>query len=140
MSEDIPPLPPGVPRVPRPAAPVPPGLPQAPLVTTEGLKVGDVVQIAVQLQDKMTGEAFWWKRFAVITRLPRAHLRHRMHYFMALTLKMHPDLETDLREINLVTDEKSRPQVVTKLEEPYPQGVSACLMKALAMGWVVPGE
>ncbi len=113
--------------------PPPPGLPQAPMVSTEGLKVGDVVQIAVQLLDRDTQKPFWWKRFAVVMSIPR-RLGRPSHRFQALTLKMHPDLDADLREVEFGTDANARPQVVTKLPEPWPQGVAAMHMKLLAQG------
>ena len=106
----------------------PPGLPQAPMTSNDGLKVGDVVQIAVMLQDKTTGQSFWWKRFAVVTRL----LGRR--HFEALTLKMHPDMDKDVRMVSFATDDKERPQVVTRLREPWPQGVAAMWMSLAAKG------
>ena len=106
----------------------PPGLPQAPMTSNDGLKVGDVVEIAVMLQDKTTGQSFWWKRFAVDTRLVGKRILE------ALTLKMHPDMDKDLRMVSYALDDKERPQVVTRLREPWPQGVAAMHMKLLAQG------
>lgn len=114
----IPPLPPGVKRD-----------DNAPLRTTEGLHPGDVVQIAVQLEDRQTGGTFWWKRFAAVVQV------HNRRRFMALTLKLHPDPDKDLREVDL--SERMEQQVVTILPERiWPQGVAACHMKALAKGWI----
>lgn len=123
MTTTIPPLPPGV----------IPDHTNAPLVTTEGLRPGDVVQIAVQLTDRATGSPFWWKRFACVVKV------HNRRRFDALTLRMRPDLDKDLREVDLA--ERMEQQVVTLLpERVYPQGVSAMKMKALALGWVKLGH
>ena len=99
--------------------------PNVPLTTAENLKVGDVVQIAVQLRDKTTGQDFWWKRFAAVVR------HNNSKHFEALTLKMHVDMDKDLRIIDLRSDK----QVVTWLPpEQWPQGVSAMHMKLVATG------
>lgn len=121
--------------------PIPP-VPGAPLKDTSTLTAGDVVQIAVKLQDKITGQDFWWKRFAVVVSkhvgFARPGQGHRLlRRFTALTLKMHPDFDKDLREIDLSEEDV----IVTKLEpERYPQGVVAMRLKALALGWVKIGE
>jgi hypothetical protein len=107
--------------------------PAAPLTSTEGLKLGDVVQIAVQLRDDY-GKLFWWKRFAVVVTLPKRSGDH----FYALNLKLHPT-QDDVREVDFDTD-GGRPQVVTKLEEPWPQGVAAMHMKLVAQGVIKIGE
>lgn len=106
--------------------------PTAPLKDISGLKVGDVVQIAVELEDRQRGGTFWWKRFAVVTWLPKfspsGRARGRFH---ALSLKMQIDPARDLREIDL-SDER---QVVTWLPpDTHPQGVRAMWMKALTLG------
>lgn len=111
--------------------------PTAPLKTTEGLRLGDVVQIAVQLEDKITGQPFWWRRFACVVWLPAfspvGSMRTR---FRALTLKMRPD-EKDLREISLAEER----QVVTWLpEDRWPQGVTAMRMKLITQGVIKLGE
>jgi len=99
------------------------------LSSTEGLKPGDVVQIATKLTDKVTGKDFWWRRFCAVTKV-RSRWRIEV-----LHLKMHPDLDKDLRDINL--NEALDAQVVTLLPpERMPQGVTAMLMKALHKGWV----
>ena len=107
--------------------------PSAPITTTASLKLGDVVQIAVQLQDKSSGRPFWWRRFACVTRLPiktRA-LTGVNPIFEALTLKLHPDEDKDRRHIDL-TDEN---QVVTIVPEAsWPQGVVAIRMKLIMQG------
>ncbi len=119
-----------------------PPIPGAPLKDTSTLAAGDVVQIAVKLKDKMTGQDFWWKRFAVVV---TKHIgfsrpgqeRRPLRQFTALTLKMHPDFDKDLREIDLSEEDT----IVTKLEpERYPQGVIAIRMKYLALGYVKIGE
>lgn len=114
--------------------PPPPGLPQAPIVSTDEIRVGDVVQVAVQLVGS-DGKSYWWKRFAVVTDLIGRWS------FEALNLKMHPnrdpsDFLSDCRMIFLKHNNKDRPQVVTKLREPWPQGVAAMYMKYLAKGWI----
>lgn len=126
----IPPLPPGVPRNP-PASPPRSG--SVPLYDNTTLKVGDVVQVAVQLKDKHDGSLFWWKRFAVVMRRPGKY------YIEVLTLKLHPDMDRDLRVLDLQppsggakSREQDRPQIVTRLEEPWPQGVAATHMALLA--------
>lgn len=94
----------------------------APLTTTRGLKAGDVLQVAVQLTDKQTGQPYWWRRFVCVMAGPRSS-----NTFRALTLKMHPD-EKDLRELDLRDDK----QVVTQVPETsWPQGVVAMRMKLL---------
>lgn len=111
--------------------------PDAPITDSSVLKVGDVVQIAVQLRDKATGQPFWWKRFACVGWAPRSSLvgGHRT-LFRALTLKMHVDMTKDYREIDL-DDEK---QVVTLLpEDKWPQGVVAMRMKAITLGHIKLG-
>lgn len=109
----------------------------APLTTTEGLRLGDVVQIAVQLTDKQTGQPYWWKRFACVTWLPGLSPAGRARgHFRALTLKMRPE-ERDLRDIDLGEEN----QVVTKLDEDrWPQGVVAMRMKLITQGLVKLGE
>jgi hypothetical protein len=109
------------------------------MASNDGLRVGDVVQIAVQLTGT-DGSTFWWKRFAVVTKL----IGRRA--FEALNLKMHPNLNRDdwkacdHREIHYATDERDRPQVVTKLREPWPQGVAAMHMKLLALRIISIGD
>ena len=103
------------------------------MVSNEGLKVGDVVQIAVQLVDDH-GRPYWWRRFAVVRRL----IGNRA--FESVNLKMNPNLDQndwrqcDVRTIHYGTDAKERPQVVTKLREPWPQGVAAMHMKYVTLG------
>lgn len=96
--------------------------PTPPLTTTEGLKAGDVLNVAVKLKDKSNGQDFWWRRFVAVLEVSG---RRRL---VAVTLKMHPDLAKDVREISLGGDD----QVVTYLpEEQYPQGVVAMRMKLI---------
>jgi len=86
------------------------------------------------------GNPFWWKRFAVVTQLIGRWS------FEALNLKMHPNLDRsdwktcDYREIRYSVDEGERPQVVTKLREPWPQGVAAMHMKLLAQKIISIGD
>lgn len=103
--------------------------PTAPLLTAASLKVGDVVQIAVQLQDKITRADFWWRRFAVVYDL---HLRDIMR-FEALTLKLQPDMGKDLREIDLRTS-LERQVVMWLPPERWPQGVIAMHTKYVLTG------
>lgn len=109
-----------------------------PLTSTERLKVGMVVQIAVEMADKVTGQPYWWKRFAAVVEVKG------LHHFDALTLKMHPDPEKDLRRIRAAgassSDAHERREIVTILPEPWPQGVVAMHMKLVAKGVVKPGD
>ena len=95
------------------------------LTTTEGLKRGDVVVVAVELQDKQTGAPYWWKRFCTVHQQPVTR-----RYVELLTLKMRPD-DRDLRTVDILQD------VVTLLPEAeWPQGVVAMRMKLIAQGIV----
>lgn len=110
-------------------------VPPAPLETTEDLRIGDVVQVAVQLTDKQTGQPYWWKRFACVTELPNSRARQagRGRTFRALTLKMQIDPGKDHRVIDLTEDR----QVVTKIpEDRWPQGVIAMRMKWIHRGLI----
>ena len=110
--------------------------PNVPLQDTTVLKLGDVVQIAVRLSDKITGERFWWKRFACVVQLPKPFKWGWATRFYALTLKMHPT-QADLREIDL--DDEN--QVVMLLpEHMWPQGVVAMRMKHIHLGNIKLGE
>jgi hypothetical protein len=110
----------------------PPGLPQAPIVTTDDLRVGDVVQIAVSMEDRLTGRSYWWKRFAVVMRI------HGSNRFSALNLKMAPDLDRDYQRCSLSADHRGRAQVVTLLPQPWPQGVAAMYMRLVALKVIEP--
>ncbi len=119
-----------------------------PLTDTSTLKPGDVVQIAVKLKDKITGDDYWWRRFAVVTsvsalrRFSAAPNGPKGTIFEALTLKMHPvvDRNADRSDHRLI-DLTEANQVVTFLPpERHPQGVAAMRLKALTMGWVKLGE
>jgi len=95
-------------------------MPSDPLRSFEGVAVNDVLQVAVKLQDKRTGEDFWW-RFVIVTEEPSRD------YAYTMTLKMKP--ESKDHRILSISDDK---QVVQKLEEhELPSGVIA--MKVLAM-------
>lgn len=109
-------------------------VPPAPLQTTEDLNLGDVVQIAVQLTVKQTGQPYWWKRFACVTHLPAVSwIRDNVTVFRALTLKMQIDVAKDLRIIDL----NEKRQVVTKIpEDRWPQGVIAMRMKWIHRGLI----
>ena len=116
--------------------PLPPGaIPdRRPLNTAEGLKPGDVVQLSTKHQDKKTGEDYWWKRFAIVRRVGDRRLGVEV-----LHLKMHPDLEKDIKILMMgaLPDD----QVITLLDPAqYPQGVVAMRMKAIMKGWVRLGE
>lgn len=134
----IPPLPPGVPKDPPKA---PPGLPQAPLADASDLKVGDVVQIAVHREDRQRGGHYWWKRFAVVTKIGFGG-----RSIDVINLKMHPNLEkfvkgTDVhRHLSFSTSPWDEPQVITKLREPWPQGIAAMHMKYLALKIIKLGD
>lgn len=96
-------------------------MPSDPLRSFEGVAVNDVLQVAVKLQDKRTGDDFWWRRFVIVTEEPTRD------YAYTMTLKMRPESK-DHRILN-IDDPK---QVIQKLEEhELPQGVVA--MKVLAM-------
>ena len=117
--------------------PPPPGLPSVPLADNTSLHVGDVIQVSTQLRDKTTGQPYWWKRFMVVTKVPRRHVG----WVRALLLKLHPDLDRDFMEIGFSTDTHNRLQVVTKVpEDKWPQGVIAMRMKAVTLGWVKLGD
>lgn len=99
----------------------------------------------MQLTDTKTRDTFWWKRFACVVELPRSArsriigVPHRGYTFMALTLKLRPDMDKDLREVDL--RDRDRPQVVTYLpEERWPQGVVAIRMKLIALGLIKIGD
>jgi hypothetical protein len=97
------------------------------LLTNEGLKPGDVLQVSTQ--HTKGKETFWWKRFAVVLREPQAgHYRVNI-----MNLKLHPR-ETDFRLIDL------REAVAYKIEEPWPQGVTAMHMKLVMTGAIQLGE
>lgn len=123
---DIPPLPPGV----------VPDRDRAPLTSTDTLKVGDVVQIAQEVR-KHGEDPFWWKRFAVVESVIAGGL------FRAVFLAMRPNLDTndfrsDVKLINLRDPGYRR--IITKLHNPWPQGVSAIVMKYIALGIIKLGE
>lgn len=124
-----------------PPIPPPPGLPQAPLADASSLRVGDVVQIAVQKEDRLRGGIYWWKRFAVVARIGRRGRR-----IDVINLKMRPNLEpgvsgTDvLIGLEFATSPWGEPQVITKLAEPWPQGVAAMHMKYIALKIISIGD
>ena len=97
--------------------------------TTEGLQPGDVVTCAVQLTDKTNGAPFWWTTFRCVLDLPPSK-----RYVRLLTLKMHPDVDKDVREVDIDKD------VVCKLEpDQWPQGVIAMRMKHITKGLIKLG-
>lgn len=114
----------------------------SPLTSTEGLRVGMVVQIAVEMSDKISGQPYWWKRFAAVTEVQGSR------YFTALTLKMNPDPDKDLRTIRVspragdpdLPRRGERREIVTILPEPWPQGVAAMHMKLAAQGVISLGN
>lgn len=94
-----------------------------PLTTTEGLRKGDVLMVAVKLVDQTTGQDYWRRRFVAVHEKPRlrTHLR-------CVTLKLAIEPK-DYREVNVATD------VVTRVQgDAIPQGVSAMLMKLIHTG------
>jgi hypothetical protein len=105
-------------------------MPGAPLTSTEGLEIGDVLQVAVRLIGKHDGQPYWWKTFRCVLELTFPG------YARLLILKMHPDPDKDIRDelINLTPD-----RVFVKLEEhELPQGVLAMRMKHTSLGLIVP--
>lgn len=102
--------------------------PPPPLTDTRDLKIGDVVLVARELKDKQTGQPFWWRSFRAVLAVPT--LKH----LTVLTLKMNPDPEKDVWEIDFRDDVR---QVVTKVpEEQWPQGVKAMWMKHVHTGLI----
>lgn len=96
------------------------------VLTNEQLKVGDVVTIATKLRDKKKpGEFWWWKRFCVVTRLPRRDTSIEM---ARLQIDMS---DPDVRYVDLELE-----VVYLIPNDQWPQGVSAMYAKALAKGWV----
>ncbi len=121
--------------------PPPPGLPQAPLADASSLRIGDVVQIAVHKEDRMRGGHYWWKRFAVVTRIDR-----KWKHIDVVNLKMHPNLEPMVKGTDVILDLEfaespwGEPQVITKLNEPWPQGVAAMHMKYTMLKIIPVGD
>lgn len=111
---------------------------EGPITSNADLEVGMVVQIAVRLCDKRTGDPYWWKRFAAVTAIPDADSRwHSRHHLEATTLKLHFDPDKDVRTIDL----RAFDQVVTILpKDRWPQGVSALWMKLVTLGHIKIGE
>lgn len=105
-------------------------MPSAPLTDAKGLQAGDVLMCAVRLLGKHDGKPYWWKTFRIVTEPPVGI------YVRLMILKLHPDLDRDVRDEAIVfTPER----VFTKVEEhEMPQGVLAMRMKALHTGLVVP--
>ena len=105
--------------------------PPPPLSDTIGLKPGDVVLVARELKDKATGQPFWWRSFRAV--LAVSTVKH----MTVLTLKMHPDPEKDVWEIDFRDDVR---QVVTKLEPcDWPIGVVSMRLKAIHQGHIKLG-
>lgn len=100
----------------------------APLTTTDGLKVGDVVTVATKLRDPRTGQPYWWTRFAAVIQIDSDQ------YLTALTLKLKPNLDRDERVVWLKED------IVIKLDpDKWPEGVSAMYMKLVTQGIIKIG-
>lgn len=107
--------------------------PAVPLTSFEGVKVGDVLQVATQLTDKQTGQPFWWKRFMCVVRLSPS----RIYMAKALHLKMQVDPDKDMLVLGLGGDK----QVVTLVpEDRLPQGVIAMKMKWMHKGLIPVAE
>lgn len=113
--------------------PPPPPPPDAPLKTTEHLRVGDVVQIAVQGTDRDTGVPFWWRRFAAVLDKPS----HGDRMFLAGTLKMRFDKTKDARVVKV-----GDPEVIVTLlpERMWPAGVIAARLKLIHTGHLSLGD
>ena len=89
------------------------------------LNPGDVCVVAVELKDKQTGNPYWWKRFACVLDIGNRR------YAAMLTLKLHPDIDKDVRDVDVTQD------VVMRLsEDSWPQGVVAMRMKHIALGLI----
>lgn len=100
------------------------------ITNTNDLKPGDVLLVSIQLTDKQTGQDFWWKTFRVVMRKPITK-----HYAQLLILKMHPDFDKDLREIDFDPDASEKKQVIQIVpEDAWPQGVIAMRMKLITLG------
>lgn len=93
------------------------------ITTTKGLKPGDVLNVAVELLDKVTKAPFWWRSFRVVTQVSGPN------HVQVMTLKMHIDPDKDEREIDIRKD-----VVYVLAEEQLPQGVIAMRMKAYHTG------
>ena len=108
-----------------------PGPPPPPLSSTEGLRLGDVVQVSKLLRSKTDGHEYWWRSFRCVTRVTGKRSAQ------LLILKMHPDLDRDLYEV----DFQERDQVIIKLpEESWPQGVIAIRTKHIMRGLIKLGD
>ena len=100
----------------------------APIVDGSELEFGDVVQIAVQRSDGR-----WWRRFAIVMRVHKGRID-------TLNLKMRPNLEPFVRgtdwsmDMDITRTFWGEPQIITKLPEPWPQGVTAMYTKLMAQG------
>lgn len=93
------------------------------LTSTEGLKAGDVVIVAVEIR-KSEG-TYWWKRFACVA----DNSSTGKYAMQVLTLKLRPEALKDLRLIDI------RKDVVTLLaESDWPEGVVAMRMKLIMQG------
>ena len=101
---------------------------------TDMCKPGDVLLVAIQLTDKQTGQPFWWKSFRCVMRVTSSRFATLLH------LKMHPDLDKDVREVDFHEGAGNHMgegvrQVIEWLpEEAWPQGVVAMRMKQIALG------
>ena len=96
----------------------------APLTTTTGLKVGDVLVVARRKKD----DSGWWTSFRVVYKPP---INRRIVPLM--TLAMHPDPDRDFWDVD-VTDGKN---ICTPLpEDQQPQGAIAMRMKHILSGLI----
>lgn len=102
------------------------------LTSTEGLEIGDVLLVAVELTDKATGGDFWWKTFRVVVDHPVGS------YVRVMTLKMHPDPEKDFRDIYIgELGDGGRRQIVELVpKDHWPQGVIAMHTKHIHTGHI----
>lgn len=107
--------------------------PGVPLTKVDHLQVGDVLLVAVQLTDKVTGQPFWWRRFTTVLQLPEERRWGWDTHLTLVSLKMHIDPDKDIREVDL----RQENQVVTWIPpDQVPAGVAAMLMKHLALGTI----
>lgn len=99
------------------------------ITNSDNIKPGTVVQVAVQLEDKTTGQPYWWRRFGVVCQ------RSNGPYLWIMTLKLSVDPDKDFREVNLDKD-----VVTIVLDDQLPQGVKAMLMLHIHKGTIKLGE
>lgn len=100
-----------------------------PLATTDGLKPGDVLMVAVQLADKRTGDPYWWRSFRCVLEV------HNRLMATTVLLKLQPDLDKDVRDLPFGTSDQ-RLVIEYLPEHRWPQGVVAMRMKHISLGLI----